>query len=178
MSYAEAYSLAVTTINEAIHSTMADVRYEDLFAVEKDAQGRVSMLNANTMRMNELATRTALAAQKELDAAENSAVQIPLGAALGIRFLAGAGPRVTVKVVPVGAVGTEFITEFESAGINQTRHKISMSFHTTVRLVIPTGAQRVEVSSTAPIAENIIVGLVPDSYVDVANQDDMLNLIP
>ena len=33
-------------------------------------------------------------------------------------------------------------------------------------------------SPTVPIAESIIVGEVPDSFVDVNNEEDMLNLIP
>ncbi|HBG75565.1 MAG TPA: sporulation protein YunB, partial [Clostridiales bacterium] len=34
------------------------------------------------------------------------------------------------------------------------------------------------VSTKVPIAETIIVGDVPDSYVNVADEDQMLNLIP
>ena len=45
-------------------------------------------------------------------------------------------------------------------------------------LIVPTGSQLVEVTSTVPIAESIIVGEVPESFVDVNNEEDMLNLIP
>ena len=143
-----------------------------------DAQGRVSMLRANTMRMNELAARTALLAEEELNSAENQFVEIPLGAALGVRFLSGFGPRLEVQILPVGAVHTSFDTEFETAGINQTRHKIFLNLRATVSLIVPTGSQLVEVTSTVPIAESIIVGEVPDSFVDVNNEEDMLDLIP
>lgn len=83
-----------------------------------------------------------------------------------------------VKVVPAGSVSSEFLTEFTSAGINQTRHRIYMQLSATVRIVIPTGAKLVEVLSLAPIAETVIVGNVPDSFVNVEEVDDMLNLIP
>ena len=136
------------------------------------------MLRANTMRMNELAAATALLAEEELNSIENQYVEIPLGAALGIQFLSGFGPRISVQILPVGAVQTGFETEFESAGINQTRHKIFLALRTTVSLIIPTGSRVVDVTSSVPIAESIIVGEVPESFVDVSNQDDMLNLIP
>ncbi len=179
MAFARAYSMAVETINRAVKQVTAQgVSYEELIDAQLDANGRVSMLRANTMRMNELAAQTALLAEEELNSFENQLVEIPLGAALGIRFLSGFGPRLAVQILPVGAVHTSFDTEFESAGINQTRHKIFLTIRTTVSLIVPTGSQLVEVQSTVPIAESIIVGEVPDSFVDVSDQEDMLNLIP
>ena len=179
MAFARAYSMAVETINRAVKQAMGQgVTYEELIDAQMDAQGRVSMLRANTMRMNELASQTALLAERELGSAENQVVQIPLGAALGVSFLSGFGPRLEVQILPVGAVHTSFDTEFETAGINQTRHKIFLNLRATVSLIVPTGSQLVEVTSTVPIAESIIVGEVPESFVDVNNEEDMLNLIP
>ena len=179
MAYARAHALAVETINHAVHAVLEEgLHYEELVETTLDQDGRVTMLRANTIRMNELATRTALMAQEELASAENQYIGIPLASALGVRFLAGFGPQLSVRIVPIGAVGTHFDTEFESAGINQTRHKVFLTLRTTVRLVVPTGSQMVEVLSTVPIAESIIVGQVPDSFVDVSDQEDMLNLIP
>ncbi len=179
MAFARAYSMAVETINRAVKQAMGQgVTYEELIDAQMDAQGRVSMLRANTMRMNELASQTALLAEQELGSAENQVVEIPLGAALGVSFLSGFGPRLEVQILPVGAVHTSFDTEFETAGINQTRHKIFLNLRATVSLIVPTGSQLVEVTSTVPIAESIIVGEVPESFVDVNNEEDMLNLIP
>ena len=179
MAFARAYSMAVETINRAVKEVTAQgITYEELIDAQTDAQGRISMLRANTMRMNELAARTALLAEEELNSAENQFVEIPLGAALGVRFLSGFGPRLEVQILPGGAVHTSFNTEFEPAGINQTRHKIFLNLRATVSLIVPTGSQLVEVTSTVPIAESIIVGEVPDSFVDVNNEEDMLNLIP
>ena len=179
MAFARAYSMAVETINRAVKQAMAQgVTYEELIDAQMDAQGRVSMLRVNTMRMNELASQTALLAERELGSAENQVVEIPLGAALGVSFLSGFGPRLEVQILPVGAVHTSFDTEFETAGINQTRHKIFLNLRATVSLIVPTGSQLVEVTSTVPIAESIIVGEVPESFVDVNTEEDMLNLIP
>ena len=80
-----------------------------------------------------------------------------------------------VRIVPVSAVSAVFSTEFESAGINQTRHKIYLSLQTTVRLVIPSGAKQVALGSQVLVAESIIVGEVPSSYVNVPEVGDALN---
>ena len=179
MAFAEAYSMAVETLNRAVKLvTENGVAYSDLMNAQTDAQGRVTMLRADTMRMNELAAQTALRAEEELNNTENQFVDIPLGAALGIRSLSGFGPRMSMQILPIGAVHASFDTEFESAGINQTRHRVFLTLRATVSLIIPTGSQLVEVESTMPIAESIIVGLVPDSFVDVNDQKDILDLTP
>ena len=83
-----------------------------------------------------------------------------------------------MQILPIGAVHASFDTEFESAGINQTRHRIFLKLRATVSLIIPTGSQIVEVESIMPIAESIIVGGVPDSFVDVGSELEMLELAP
>ena len=176
MASARAEAMAVEYIHEAVRDVMEDtVNYEDMMNVQTDGQGRVTMLQANAVRMNELATVTALEAQSKLESAESQSIAIPLGAALGVPFLSAMGPRVQVRIVPVSAVSAAFSTEFESAGINQTRHKIYLSLRTTVRLVIPSGARQVSLGSQVLIAESIIVGDVPQSYVQVPEMSDALN---
>ena len=179
MAYADAYALAVDVLNEAVAGVMrTGITYDELMQVRCDEKGQVTLLQANTMRMNQLATETAISAQGKLSQQENQYIYLPLGAALGMNFLAGSGPELQVKIVPVGSVSTQFATEFESAGINQTRHKIFLVVKAAVQVVIPTGTKRVDVSTQVSIAESIIVGNVPDSFVDVNNKDDLLNLLP
>lgn len=179
MAYATAHSIALETVNRAAQQVVGDgIAYDQLMDVQTDSSGRVAMLRANTMRMNQIATQTAIMAQEELNSIENQMVDVPLGAALGIRFLGGFGPRLSVQIVPIGAVSTHFETEFETAGINQTRHKIFLTLETSVSLIVPADSRMVQVTSTVPIAESIIVGQVPDSFVDVSDEEDMLNLIP
>lgn len=179
LAQADAYALAVDVLNEAVANAMATgITYNELVTLEKDTAGRVTMLQANTMRMNELAASIALGAQDQLAQNGGQVVRVPLGAATGVPLFAGSGPKLEVRIVPVGAVSTRFMTEFESAGINQTRHKIYLFLQATVALVLPNGSQQVEVGAQVPIAESIIVGAVPESFVDVNNTSDLLNLLP
>jgi sporulation protein YunB len=179
MAYADAYAMAVNVINSAVADVMhAGITYEDLIKVYMNSQGQATMLQANTVQMNELATKAALEAQEKLQDARNKTVYIPLGKVLGINFLAGSGPRIPVQILPVGAVSTQFVTEFESAGINQTRHKIFLAVKTMVSLVIPTGARQVNVTSQVPITESIIVGDVPNTFAVVETPGQALKLLP
>lgn len=176
LAHARAEAIAVAYINEAAQSVLKEgVSYGDMMEVKTNDQGRVTLIQANAARMNELATATALRAQERLESAEAQSVDVPLGAALGIPFFSAMGPKVQVRILPVSAVTAAFFTEFESAGINQSRHKIYLALETTVRLVIPTGAKQASIASQVLIAESIIVGEVPQSYVNVPEMDDSLN---
>ncbi len=178
MAEARARQLAVEVMNEAIAEVMgASTTYSDLMNISFDQSGRIAMLEANAIAMNDIASRAALAAQKKLDKVAGQGVSIPLGSALGIGLFSGSGPLIRVSVIPVGSVTTRFVTSFESAGINQTRHEISLEASVLMRIVIPAGADSVSVSTYVPIAESIIVGEVPESYVYVP-EDDLLNLVP
>ncbi|NLG26069.1 MAG: sporulation protein YunB [Clostridiales bacterium] len=179
MAEARASQLAVTAINRAVDEVIgATLRYSDLVSVSLDGDGNVSMLQANTILMNDLASRTALAAQRNLGDLADQGISLPLGAALGVGVFSGYGPRIRINVLPVGTVVTKFVTDFETAGINQTRHEISLESTITMRIIVPAGAQAVQVHVYMPIAESIIVGKVPSSYVNVPDVDSMLNLLP
>ena len=179
MAEARARQLAVEAMNRAIAEVMdSSVTYTDLMRVSHDSSGRVSMLEANATLMNEIASAAALTAQSKLDTLADEGVGLPLFAALGIDLFSGAGPIIRVSITPVGAVSTRFVTSFESAGINQTRQEISLEASVVMRIVIPAGADSVSVSTYVPIAESIIVGSVPESYVSVPDGETALNLIP
>ena len=179
LSEARLRAIAVKAMNEAVRETIGnDISYSDLINIQKDDQGKITLVSANTVLMNNLAASTAIAAQDKILNIGEQGISIPLGTVLGGQMLTGRGPAIEVRVEPVGSVTTDFKTEFEAAGINQTRQKIFIVLNATVRILVGNTAQTVEISTQVLISETIIIGDVPQSYVDVANTDDMLNLLP
>lgn len=181
-SLAEARSAAMATraLNGALTEALEDgVEYDDLMNVRMDDSGQVSLLSANTMRMNALADRAGDAALRNAGKRVSAQkVYVPLGAALGLTLFAGSGPRIPISIVPVGTVQTDFETEFEACGINQTRHKVYLQLSASIRIVIPTGAKTTNVSANMLVAESIIIGKVPESFVGYNLNPDELNMVP
>ena len=179
LAQAQARSLATQALNEtADEIVLSGVTYNQLMSVTMDSNGQIRLIQANTPELNLLAARASLTAQQKIAGLEQQSLYVPLGSALGTTLFAGYGPLIEVRILPVGAVTAGFTTEFETAGINQTRHKISLTLTAQVELVIPTGAMEVQATTQVAVAESIIVGQVPDSYVNVDNTRDMLNLVP
>ena len=180
LAQAQARAMAVQTLNEAAAELLSsgEVTYDSLMHVTMDEQGQVRLIQANTPEMNRLASRVSLLAQGHLQEKRDQMVKVPLGSAMGMTIFAGAGPTIQVRVLPVGSVHAQFHTDFQTAGINQTRHRVSLALTAQVQLVIPTGAQTVEVTTQVAMAESIIVGEVPDTFTDVGDDMDMLDLAP
>ncbi len=180
LSLAEARSAALASqvLLGAMAEAMGDgVGYDDLMNVRMDNDGQVALLSANTVRMNMLADRAGIAALTSLGQMTSERVSVPLGAALGLSLFAGSGPDIPVSIVPVGSVRTEFATEFEACGINQTRHKVYLQLTASIRIVIPTGAKTADVTANMLVAESIIVGGVPEGFVGYNLSQDELDLV-
>ena len=92
-------------------------------------------------------------------------VKIPIGTLSGSPLLAGKGFKVTIRVLPLGSVKCQFVSEFETAGINQTRHKIYLDVVATISIVLPTSQSIVKTNTPVLVSESIIVGKVPDTYL-------------
>ncbi len=141
--------------------------YDDVITMEKDSGGNITMMRADTLKLSEIATKTALKAQEELEKVDKLDIKIPIGHITKNNILANFGPNVTVKVQPIGSITTKYISDFESAGINQTRHNIYVETTTKVRLILPFQSSELEVVSQIPIVETIIVGKVPNTSIQL-----------
>ena len=61
--------------------------------------------------------------QEKLRDTKNT-IKIPLGSMSGFYLLNGVGPPITVKILPISQVRTDFEDKFEGQGINYVKHSI------------------------------------------------------
>lgn len=174
----KAKEIATKAINESVNKKITDdIRYQDLYFVRTDSEGNITLMQANTMMMNNLASQVALTVQDTIKNMRTSEIKVPLGNIFGSQILGQYGPKIKINVTPIGRVNVDFFTEFEDSGINQTRHKIYLKVIAEVKTIVPFSSKNMVVESTIPIAETIIVGRVPENYVNVP-KEDLTNVIP
>lgn len=167
----KALELANRSINKSVAQMVeGKINYEDLMTVKLDSNGSITYIQANTIMMNEIASKIALEIQDELKKVKSTSSYIPIGTALGSPILAKYGPKLKISIEPIGTVSVDFKTEFESSGINQTRHTIYLQANTKVKVVLPLITSTKEVNTKIPICETIIVGDVPESYVNIPSE--------
>lgn len=160
--------MAVDAINKTVQLEVSssEMDYEDFIDVRLDYNGRVALMQANTVRINKMAADITLDVQENLQELQKTSVSVPLGQVLGSYIFADMGPYINIGIHPMGTVSVDVVDRFEQAGINQTRHKIYLDFFTTVRVVVPLYSGEVEIATKVPVAESIIVGDVPEAVIN------------
>lgn len=160
---------ASSIINEAVEAQLRsdDIDYDSIIYLEKDYNGAVTALKTNINEINRLKTEILSVIDTMLLELDVNEVGLPLGSLILPEFFSGTGPTLPVKVLSVSTSDADFHNEFAEAGINQTSHRIYMEVQITMTILTPVGTEAVTVSSTVVVAETVIVGTVPGSYVDV-----------
>ncbi|WP_291573607.1 sporulation protein YunB [Clostridium sp. UBA4548] len=172
---AEMKAKATEIINKAIFEEYSNnFNYGEIINVEKDGEGNISMIRTDTLKMNKIATGVALNAQEEIRRIGEVGIRLPFGYLAKNNILAYYGPKVTVRMQPIGHIETKYISKFETAGINQTRHKIYLEAKTKIKVIIPMASSDMEIVNQVPIAETIIVGKVPQTSLQMDLNKDLL----
>ncbi|MDD4840006.1 MAG: sporulation protein YunB [Clostridia bacterium] len=172
-------AIGTNALNSAATSVLTDgVDYDDLFKVVTDSNGQVTMIQANSPSINKIAREVANLAQGYLDSLGIQEIGIAFGTFTGVALLTGFGPEITIKIVPIGSANCDFVSEFVSAGINQTVHKIYIDVYADIAIITPIDEPTVTVKVEILVCENLIVGKVPDTYLTLNGGSSIYDLVP
>lgn len=161
-------SEAIKIMNEeSVNVYSENFKYDDIINIEKDADGNITMIRSDTVKQNYLASQVVLKCDERLSELEDLGVKIPLGYLTNNVMFYNMGPKITVKMQQVGNIITSYESEFQSAGINQTRHKIYLNLTTTMRVIVPFNSREVEVTCQIPVSDTIIVGKIPETAINM-----------
>jgi sporulation protein YunB len=172
-------ALANEAVNEAIDGVFeSGISYSDLISIEKNENGMIVMLSANTININYFASGISSTVQEKIVNIGEQGIDIPIGTIIGGSFFSGRGPSVNVRVEPLGYVNTEFLTEFEDAGMNQTRHKIFLGVGISMRIMIANEVRQVDYSTKQLVTDTVIVGEIPEQYMQLGRLGGTQGLAP
>ncbi len=181
VSVAEASMRSITTVavNDAIYYTLSDkVRYDDLVSIERDGAGNIVAISSNAFQINRIARDTAYMSQQNLSKMSESGIEVPLGAFFGIEAWAGFGPKIHMKILPISNVACSFSSVFEDAGINQTKHSIYLEIVADISIIMPAKTRNFASLTQVLICESVLVGKVPDTYLQADIFGDGFTLAP
>ncbi len=157
---------ASDAINAAIAEQIAagEIDYSRMITVEKDAQGNVTALRTNIAEINRLKTNVLERVDAKLQNLSMEELGVPIGSIVLPELLSGRGPKIPVRVLAVRTSDAVFRSSFTGAGINQTKHSITIDVHVVITILTWTGTQEISVDSAVVAAETVIVGNVPTTY--------------
>ena len=76
-----------------------------------------------------------------------------------------------IRISSVGNVETDLRSEFTSQGINQTLHRVYLQVKCEVNILTPYDNITEKIANQILIAENVIVGKIPNTYYNLEGID-------
>ena len=154
-------------INDAIDEQIAtgNIQYDRIVYFEKDLDGRITALKTNMSEVNRLKTDILNLINDEILALDAADIGVPLGNLFLPELLSGHGPVIPVQIIAIRNSDAAFSSNFTEAGINQTLQKITLTVSVDVTILVLGETDSFTVSSQVVVAETVIVGQVPDTFL-------------
>ena len=154
-------------INDAILQQIMEgqIQYDRIVYFEKDLNGRITALKTNMAEVNRLKTETLNLINDEIMAQDTDSLGVSLGSLILPEFFSGKGPLIHVRIIAIRNSDANFQSEFTEAGINQTLQQLRMDVIVDVTILVLGQTETFTVSSQMVVAETIIVGDVPATYL-------------
>ena len=153
--------------NDAIAKQIADgvIQYDRIVYFEKDLDGRITALKTNMSEVNRLKTDILNIINDEILSLDTSDIGIPLGSLFLPELLSGKGPSIPVHILSIRNSDANFVSHFSQAGINQTLHRLNMEVSIDVAVLVLGETNSFTMSSEVVVAETVIVGDVPQTFL-------------
>ena len=154
-------------INDAIDKQIenGNIQYDRIVYFEKDLNGRITALKTNMSEVNRLKTDILNIINDEILALDTSDLGIPIGSLILPEFFSGRGLCIPVQILSIRNSDASFNSDFTEAGINQTLQQLNMHISVDVAVLTLGKTANFTVSSQVVVAETIIVGQVPETFL-------------
>lgn len=172
-------ALAVTAVNEAVSEVMEQSpSYTDMVIIGYDNENCINSIRINSTAVNSIVQKSTLESQNRIAELGSHGIDVPVGSLSGIMLFSGKGPDLNLRVVPVGSVTAKLCSEFKEAGINQTNHRIYLRIGAKISAILPGANNVINTETDVVILESVIIGKIPDTYLNSTSTEDMMDLIP
>ena len=155
-------------IGDAVGEQLAagTIDYDAIITLDKNAAGQVTALHTNMQVVNQLRQEIITLLSQRIMELNVAQLSVPLGSVISPSVFSQWGPRIPVSVSSVNNIGAHLESQFTSAGINQTLNQLVLYVSMDVGILVANGTKEVTVSQQVVVAETVIVGAVPDAFLD------------
>lgn len=172
-------SLTEKAVNMAVSNVInRTISYDSLIDIQYSKIGEISSFTANQYEINSITREIIKETQIQMRNLGQDGLNINIGTFTGVPFLIGYGPYINLKLVPIGVVNSNFDSVFDSVGINMTKHSLFLYINIHVSIALPIQAYDIYTTNQVLLSESIIVGKVPEVYLNGGSIGKALNLIP
>ena len=136
--------------------------YDKLLIKTESKNNIVTSLSVNTQAVNKLQNEFSNVFQNKMDDLITQYFSVPVGDLTGLTMLSSTGPRIKFSYDMTGSVDVELNSEFDTSGINQTIHRVTMVVDAEVVFVSQSYMENLKIRNEFAVSETVIVGDTPD----------------
>ena len=136
--------------------------YDKLLIKTESKSKIVTSLSVNTQAVNKLQNEFSNVFQNKMDDLITQEFSVPVGDLIGLTMLSSRGPRINFTYDMTGSVDVQLKSEFDSSGINQTIHRVTMVVDAEVVFVSQSYMENMNIRNEFAVSETVIVGDTPD----------------
>lgn len=136
--------------------------YDKLLIKTESKNNIVTSLSVNTQAVNKLQNEFSNIFQNKMDDLITQYFSVPIGDLTGLTMLSSKGPRLKFSYDMTGSVDVELNSEFDTSGINQTIHRVTMVVDAEVVFVSQSYMENLKIRNEFAVSETVIVGDTPD----------------
>lgn len=159
--------IATRTVSQVIEKVMQEENKAPLIHTTVNEEGKVVLIQPDTVRFNMITARITEEIGNRLEQLQDVPIIVPLGQIWGNALIANYGPQIPIYMKLTGSIDVRTQDRYEHVGINQTKHRMYLDVEIHVRIAVPFDEKITTVKNAVPLAEYVIVGDVPTTYVEL-----------
>ena len=165
----QAKTISNRIINQSVLEVLKklDYNYDDLAKINYSNNRKVNAITTNSYNINRIKTKSMLKIQQKLDRQKYYNFDLPIGAFTQLTILNNSGPNVTVNFKLTGSVNCKIKNKFQSAGINQTIHRIYLVVVAKITVLSPSYTSEKVYKTNYEVAQTVIIGNIPSTFANV-----------
>ena len=172
---ATAEAIAIDIVGSKINKSLKEGFYDEtmgqpLLHIERDSEGNIQYVEPDSRVINKLLLSFSQNVEEKYSLSDMEEHKVNLGVLTGSRVLSQLPLYITIRVQPLSLTKFQYETEFETEGINQTRYYVYCTVTSKVHILAPFTGKISEINRRILLAEAVIIGKVPDSYVLVPEE--------
>jgi sporulation protein YunB len=141
--------------------------HNDLINISTDGENNVKSIQTNTIKINAIENEIIRQINNDFSDSKKTTFKLPVGNVTPFYSFAGKGFNIKLRLMPLSNIETEIKSDFISAGINQTKHRLTLLIKGDTIMLMPTYKEKTTVEVEYLLAETVIIGEVPDYLRDV-----------
>ena len=175
----QADNLASNSIKDIVQrSVINNLDMNDILIIKYKEQ-KIETVIVNTKMVNTIMGESSelvdeLLNEKYLNQ-ELGYLELPMGMLFSKTVLSNRGPKIKIKMKPIGSYSTDVETKVNSFGINNSQIEVWLNIIIDVEVLIPLNIKNIKTITKIFLVSQVIQGTVPNYYY---GNDTSVNYIP